>query len=202
MYFRIHHSFDMELDYYKILGVSRSANLSEITNAYHAHASLWHPANFVNDSPDNAEFAKTRYKEIEEAYRVLSDPSSRAEYDRRFSKVPFDSGKSVVTSKWKDWIIPACGALLMFFIPRTCDSIKSYNNELINKEKNKQRIELLKVPSQTPYKQGYPQIDVPKLDIPEIEMPKIDKRYSPGTSFEHLGNYDSGVSINKPLNID
>lgn len=185
----------MEQDYYRILGLSRLASLSEITNAYLAHSSLWHPANFVNDSPENAEFAKTRYKEIEEAYRVLSDPSLRAEYDKhqaeydkQFSEAPVDSGKSSGTSKWKNWLIPACAFMLFSFIPKTCDDIKS-----LNQEKNKRILEYSGVPSQTPYGQGRPNIDVPQLDIPKIEMPKIDKGYFPGSSSEHFGNHVPGV---------
>ena len=192
----------MEQDYYKILGVSRSASLSEITNAYHAHSSLWHPANFINDSPENAEFAKKRFREIEEAYRVLSNPSLRVEYDKRFSRGSLNSGKSVGTSSWRNWLMPACAVALLSFIPKTCDDIKSLNNERLNQEKNKRIFEYSRVPSQTPYEQGIPKIDVPQLDIPKVEMPKFDKGYSPGSSSEHFGNYDPGVRMNKPAGID
>jgi hypothetical protein len=183
----------MEQDYYRVLGLSRLASLSEITSAYLAHSSLWNPANFVDDSPENAEFAKTRYREIEEAYRVLSDPSLRAEYDEHFSEAPSDSEKSSGTSKWKNWLIPACAFTLLSIIPKTCDNIKSRNNGHLNQEKNKRILEYSRVPSQTPYEQGIPTIDVPQLDIPKIEMPKIDKGYSPGSSSEHFGNHVPGV---------
>ena len=57
----------MGKDYYKILGVSRSANADEIKKAYRKMALKFHPDK--NSSPD----AEERFKEIAEAYDVLSD---------------------------------------------------------------------------------------------------------------------------------
>ena len=63
-------------DYYEILGVPRGAPESEIKRAYRRLAREYHPD--VNKSPD----AEARFKEINEAYQVLSDPQKRANYDR------------------------------------------------------------------------------------------------------------------------
>ncbi|MGB8706585.1 MAG: J domain-containing protein [Dehalococcoidia bacterium] len=64
-------------DYYAILGVSRSATEKEIKQAYRRLARKYHPD--VNPGDKSAE---TRFKEINEAHEVLSDPEKRKKYDR------------------------------------------------------------------------------------------------------------------------
>ncbi len=68
-------------DYYKILGVDRNSSPEEIKRAYRRLAQKYHP-----DRPGGDE---QKFKEINEAYQVLSDPGKRAQYDR-FGKT-FDS---------------------------------------------------------------------------------------------------------------
>lgn len=64
-------------DYYEILGVSRSASVSEIKTAYRKLAIMYHP----DKNPDNPE-TEELFKEATEAYEVLSDADKRARYDR------------------------------------------------------------------------------------------------------------------------
>lgn len=64
-------------DLYEILGVSPHASAEEIKKAYRRQAMIYHP----DRNPNNPE-AEERFKEIQEAYRILSDPDERAYYDR------------------------------------------------------------------------------------------------------------------------
>lgn len=79
---------DMEKkrDYYEILGVSRNADDSAIKKAYHRLAKKYHPDTNVGNAQ-----AEERFKEITEAYGILSDPEKRKLYDR-FGHSAFDPG--------------------------------------------------------------------------------------------------------------
>ncbi len=63
-------------DYYKILGVNPSADPQEIKKAYRSLAFRYHP----DKNPDNS-LSEAQFKEIQEAYAVVSDTAKRAKYD-------------------------------------------------------------------------------------------------------------------------
>lgn len=63
-------------DYYRILGVAEAASADEIKKAYRRLAKQYHP----DANPNNTEAAE-RFKEIGEAYAVISDPDKRKQYD-------------------------------------------------------------------------------------------------------------------------
>jgi molecular chaperone DnaJ len=67
----------MATDYYEILGVARGASEDDIKRAYRALARKHHP-----DVAHDKSKAEHHFKEINEAYEVLSDPTKRAHYDR------------------------------------------------------------------------------------------------------------------------
>jgi molecular chaperone DnaJ len=83
---------EQKRDYYEVLGLSRDAGDREIKTAYRRLARKYHPD--ICKEPD----AEERFKEIGEAYAVLSDPEKRAKYDRYGHEVPggfgfdFDTG--------------------------------------------------------------------------------------------------------------
>ncbi len=66
----------IEKDYYKSLGVTKDASQADIKKTYRKLARELHP----DKNPGNAE-AEARFKEVSEAYDVLSDPAKRKEYD-------------------------------------------------------------------------------------------------------------------------
>ena len=65
------------MDYYKTLGVEKSASQEEIKSAFKKLARKYHP----DLNPDNPE-AEENFKDVNEAYNVLSDPQKRQSYDR------------------------------------------------------------------------------------------------------------------------
>ena len=87
-------------NYYKILGLETShVSMDEIKSAYRQAAKKYHPDLNVGDS-----LAEEKIKDINEAYKVLSVPSSKRKYDRMWNS-KFGKGKKAFTSKSQKGVI-------------------------------------------------------------------------------------------------
>lgn len=75
------------VDYYEVLGVQRYASCEDIKKAYHKVALKWHP----DKNPENKEEAERKFKEVAEAYEVLSNDEKREIYDK-YGKEGLNSG--------------------------------------------------------------------------------------------------------------
>jgi len=73
------------MDYYEVLGVPKNASLEEIKAAYRRQALKWHPDK--NKSPEATE----KFKQINKAFEILSDPKKREIYDR-YGEAAFERG--------------------------------------------------------------------------------------------------------------
>ncbi len=73
-------------DYYEVLGIDKSADDAAIKKAYRVLAKKYHP-----DMNPNDKQAEAMFKEVNEAYAVLSDPQKKAQYDR-FGHAAFEQG--------------------------------------------------------------------------------------------------------------
>ncbi|MBN2257721.1 MAG: J domain-containing protein [Anaerolineaceae bacterium] len=87
-------------DYYQTLGVSRNSSKDEIKKAYRKLAMKYHPDRNPNDKA-----AEDRFKDINEAYQVLSDPAKRQRYDQlgdSYSRWQ-QTGGSSDSYNWQEW---------------------------------------------------------------------------------------------------
>ncbi len=87
-------------DYYEILGVDKNANAEEIKKIYRKQARKYHP-----DVNPGDKVAEERFKEINEAYQVLTDPDARAKYDRLgTSWGAFQTSGAQGDFDWNQWV--------------------------------------------------------------------------------------------------
>lgn len=91
-------------DYYRILGVSKNATEQEIKKAYRELARKYHPDAHADSDPATRKAAEDRFKEINEAYEVLSDPEKRRVYDQFGAQwQQFARGGGNPEDFWRQW---------------------------------------------------------------------------------------------------
>ena len=117
-------------DYYKILGLENSkVSALEIKTAYREQAKLYH-----TDVRGESSYSEERFKDINEAYRVLSNGSSKRRYDRMWNNhasknnIKYEESKRGNTSAFSDFFN-------MFF--GEANEQKSENNNQINRKNKK-----------------------------------------------------------------
>ncbi len=71
----------MAKNYYEILGVEKTANADELKSAYRRLAKKYHPDVYANATDAEKKDAEAKFKDINHAYEVLSDPQKRSAYD-------------------------------------------------------------------------------------------------------------------------
>ncbi len=74
------------LDYYTLLGVGEGADTRAVKKAFRKFARRYHPDRFGSDDVDKRERAERIYRRGSEAFQVLTDPDSRAAYDRALAQ--------------------------------------------------------------------------------------------------------------------
>ncbi len=118
-------------DYYKILGLENSkVSTSEIKTAYREQAKLYHP-----DVNAESSFSEERFKDINEAYRVLSNSNSKRKYDRMWNNhaakktIKYEESKRGSGSTFSDFF--------NLFFGDLNESKSEENNEVKTKRKNK-----------------------------------------------------------------
>ena len=75
-------------DYYEVLGLQKGASADEIKKAYRKLAMKWHPDKWQQSSEAEKKTAEANFKEVGEAYAVLSDDQKRARYDQFGHEAP------------------------------------------------------------------------------------------------------------------
>ena len=85
-------------DYYAILGISPTATPEAIKAAYRRKANLYHP------DKNSAESAALRFREVLDAYEVLSDEARRKAYDDNRRRSLIEHPETVAQEIWKNYI--------------------------------------------------------------------------------------------------
>lgn len=121
-------------DYYKILEVNNSASQEVITKVYRTLAKKYHP----DSNPDNLEEAEIKFKEISEAYEVLSDEEKRREYDIELEEY-YRSQNNVNSEDYENLksYVSDLENQISSMDNRPVNSEQSYNNQAVDDASNR-----------------------------------------------------------------
>ena len=89
-------------DYYKILQIHPEASLEVMNNAYRALVRQYHPDLYHSQRKERM---NAKMQEINEAYQVLSNPATRADYDRRYRTSTLNQSVAARPASWQATII-------------------------------------------------------------------------------------------------
>lgn len=103
-------------DYYQVLGVARDADSKEIKRAYRKLARQYHP-----DMNQNDKIAEERFKQVNEAYEVLSDSDNRKKYDRFGADWQRYEEAGMGGAGWNGWAQQANGPNVSYSYKTTSD---------------------------------------------------------------------------------
>lgn len=81
----------MKKDYYELLGLDKNASENDIKKAFRKAAMKYHPDKMANESEQTKKEAEEKFKELNEAYQVLSDPEKKQLYDQ-YGHAAFENG--------------------------------------------------------------------------------------------------------------
>ncbi len=85
-------------DHYAVLGIEADASLAEVKSAYRKNAAKFHPDK--NSAPD----APAKFREIQEAYELLSDATKRQAYDENRRRSLLENPLESALGLWKNYI--------------------------------------------------------------------------------------------------
>ena len=88
-------------DYYEVLGVDKNASEDDIKKAFKKAAMKYHPDRFANATDAEKKDAEEKFKEINEAYQVLSDAQKKQQYDQ-FGHAAFEQGGEVLMASMQE----------------------------------------------------------------------------------------------------
>ncbi|CAL0334420.1 unnamed protein product [Lupinus luteus] len=108
----------MGVEYYELLDVERSGSDEDLKKAYRKLAMKWHP----DKNPNNKREAETKFKQISEAYEVLSDPQKRAVYDQ-YGENGLKGGMSHPDTAGASFFHAGNGPTTFRFNPRNADHV-------------------------------------------------------------------------------